>query len=266
MIPPITCHQLEKAFGSLPVLKNINISINPGDFISIIGPSGCGKTTLLRIIAGLEKPSSGECCSFGSLIQGPSLERAIVTQDYSLFPWLTAQKNIEIALINTVLDKHQRVETARKWLGTLELLEFSGSYPHQLSGGMRQRVAIARSLSVKPKILLMDEAFGALDEHTRFRMRDILLKIWKEMGLTVVFVTHDIEEATYLANRVMVMTPRPATIFKEIPIKLQYPRNYQILLSKAFENEESAVRQAFREGLLSRNKDSSSTYQPLGRP
>jgi NitT/TauT family transport system ATP-binding protein len=207
-------------------LQDINLDIFPGDFLSIIGPSGCGKSTLLRIVADLLAPTSGEATVNGKPPHQARLNRdfGMVFQQAVLYEWRSVIKNIELPLEIMGWPKDKRTARAREMLKLVELAEFESHYPWQLSGGMQQRVAIARALTFNPSILLMDEPFGALDEMTRERMNIELLNIWTKTNTTVIFITHSIQEAVYLSSRVVVMSPRPGRIIKDIPITLPYPR------------------------------------------
>jgi len=209
----------------MEALQDINLSIKENEFICFIGPSGCGKTTLLRIIAGLEEPTSGTISLGGVAIKGPGPERGMVFQEYSLFPWRTVLDNIAFGLELKGVSTAKRQEKARQYLKMVGLERFETRYPHELSGGMKQRVAIARALVNDPKALLMDEPFGALDAQTRNVMQSELLRIWEEERKTVVFVTHSVDEAIYLADRIVIMSARPGRIKDTIEIDLPRPRN-----------------------------------------
>ncbi|MDC7302123.1 ABC transporter ATP-binding protein [Agathobacter ruminis] len=204
-------------------LKDVNLEIKPGEFISIIGPSGCGKTTLLRLIAGLDKPQTGQLFIDGAEITGADPSRGYVFQQGSLFPWLSVRNNIAYGLRarNVYKSKKENIENYIELVG---LKGFEKSYPHQISGGMAQRVAIARALINEPKALLLDEPMGALDSFTRADLQDKLLELWKKDGTTMVLVTHDIDEAIYLSDRIVIMTPRPGKISKIIDVNLSRPR------------------------------------------
>ena len=193
-------------------LKNVHFSVKNGEFLSLVGPSGCGKSTLLDLLGGLTKPTSGEILIDGNPIVGPGLDRGIVFQQYALFPWKTAKGNIDFSLEAKGVPKKERTEIARHFLSLVGLSGFEDRYPHELSGGMKQRVAIARSLAYNPDVLLMDEPFAALDAQTRETLQTELLRIWEETKKTIVFITHGIDEAVYLGQRVAVMTSRPGTI------------------------------------------------------
>jgi len=206
-------------------LSDINLEMKDKEFVCFIGPSGCGKTTLLRIIAGLEKPDSGTITIHGEPIKGPGPDRGMVFQEYSLFPWRTVLKNITFSLEMKKVPKVQREDTARRYLELVGLSKFADSYPHELSGGMKQRVAIARALVNDPNVLLMDEPFGAVDAQTRNRLQQELLKIWERDKKTLLFITHSVDEAVYLADRVVVFTSRPGRIKEIFKIDLPRPRD-----------------------------------------
>jgi NitT/TauT family transport system ATP-binding protein len=209
----------------MQILQDINLSIKENEFICFIGPSGCGKTTLLRIVAGLEDPTVGTITLDGELIKGPSPERGMVFQEYSLFPWRTVIDNIAFGLELRGIPANERMVRSRQYLKMVGLERFETRYPHELSGGMKQRVAIARALVNDPRALLMDEPFGALDAQTRNIMQSELLRIWSEEKKTVVFVTHSVDEAIYLADRIVIMSARPGRIKDVIEIPLVRPRN-----------------------------------------
>ena len=202
-------------------LDDLNLEIGAGEFVTVVGPSGCGKSTVLDLIAGLAAPSAGRLTIDGVPITGPGLDRSVVFQQYTLLPWRTAAGNVEFALeARGGLSQRERATRAREYLDLVGLSEFAGRYPHELSGGMKQRVAIARSLSYEPQVLLMDEPFGALDAQTRERLQEELLGIWRRTGTTVVFITHDIDEAVFLGQRVAVMSARPGRISEVIAVDL----------------------------------------------
>lgn len=205
-------------------ISNVNLTVRSGEFLSIVGPSGCGKSTLLDLLAGLAKPTSGEILIDGKAITGPALDRGIVLQGYALFPWRTIRKNIEFGLEIKGVKKADRAEISDKFLKLVGLEGFADRFPYELSGGMKQRVAIARALAYDPEVLLMDEPFAAVDAQTRETMQDELLRIWEETDKTVVFVTHSIEEAVLLSDRVAVMSANPGTIKEIIDINLPRPR------------------------------------------
>jgi sulfonate transport system ATP-binding protein len=211
--------------SELLVLDRIDLAVTPGEFISIVGPSGCGKSTLLRLIVGLDDQYHGDILLDGLRISGTSLKRGIVFQDHRLLPWLTLQQNIDLGLENSGLPRRARSAAVADLLSLVGLQGFENVFPHQLSGGMAQRGAIARGLVTKPEILLLDEPLGALDALTRVRLQDELLNIWQTERITMILVTHDVEEAIYLSNRVIVMHPTPGRIAADIAIDLALPRD-----------------------------------------
>jgi NitT/TauT family transport system ATP-binding protein len=202
-------------------LDDVSLTVNAGEFLTLVGPSGCGKSTILDLISGLAKPTSGTLTICGRPITGPGLDRSVVFQQYTLLPWRTARANIEFALeAKGGMSKAERSRTAQEYLELVGLGEFANRLPGELSGGMKQRVAIARSLSYQPEVLLMDEPFGALDAQTRERLQEELVSIWKRTGTTVVFITHDIDEAVFLGQRVAVMSAGPGRIREVVDIRL----------------------------------------------
>ncbi|MCK4269627.1 MAG: ABC transporter ATP-binding protein [Methanogenium sp.] len=206
-------------------LENINIEIKEKEFICLVGPSGCGKTTLLRIIAGLEQVSSGAVRLNNDVITAPNPKLGMVFQEYSLFPWRTVSKNITFGPEMQDIPKDEQKKVADYYLKMVGLEQFRDAYPHELSGGMRQRVAIARALANDPKVLLMDEPFGALDAQTRNVMQKELLEVWKKTQKTIIFVTHSVDEAVYLADRIIVMSPSPGRIIEDIRVEMKRPRD-----------------------------------------
>nr|WP_255807501.1 ABC transporter ATP-binding protein [Cohnella mopanensis] len=221
----LNIRDLDKQFltgkGTVHALRDINLNIKEGEFVTVIGPSGCGKSTLLRIIAGLDKTYSGFVGLNGEQITGPGIDKGFVFQEHRLFPWLTVEKNIAADL--SLRNKNVR-EKVDNLIELVKLKGFEKSYPRELSGGMAQRVSIARALLRNPKVLLLDEPFGALDAFTRSHMQEVLLDIWRTNQTTMVFVTHDIDEAIFLANRVVILKPRPGEISSIVPVNLSYPR------------------------------------------
>ncbi|WP_421909343.1 ABC transporter ATP-binding protein [Methanolacinia petrolearia] len=206
--------------ASVTALDNIDLHIEDKEFVCLVGPSGCGKTTLLRIIAGLDFPTSGCVTVDGKTVEGPGPERGMVFQEYSLFPWLRIADNIGFGLTRKGVSKAEKQQTVDKYLDLVNLESFGRAYPHELSGGMRQRVAIARALANDPEVLLMDEPFGALDAQTRNMMQRELLDIWTKTKKTIVFVTHSVDEAVFLADRIVVLSPRPGRIREIIDVDL----------------------------------------------
>jgi len=215
-------------------LTPIDFNVRENDFVTILGPSGCGKSTLLRIVAGLDQPTTGSVLLDGSPVEGPGAERGMVFQSYTLFPWLTVEQNICFGMRECGAPEPVQKERAAYFIAKVGLRGFEQHYPKQLSGGMQQRTAIARALANDPKILLMDEPFGALDNQTRVLMQELLLGIWESAQKTVLFVTHDIDEAIFMANRVVVFTARPGRIKTELHVDLPHPRHYTIKTSPEF--------------------------------
>lgn len=215
-------------------LKDINLEMRESEFVVIVGPSGCGKSTLINLIGGLEHVEEGKILVDGEEVTGPGAERGMVFQGYSLFPWLTVQKNVEFGLKMQRVPKKEREQRAKEYISLVGLSGFENALPRQLSGGMKQRVAIARTLANHPKILLMDEPFGALDAQTRVVMQELLAKISRETQNTILFITHDIDEAILLADRIYVMSRRPGTIREVLEVKLKGERNHEMLVKPEF--------------------------------
>jgi len=215
-------------------LEPTDLTIGNNDFVTILGPSGCGKSTLLRIVAGLDRPTSGRVTLDGRDVTGPGADRGMVFQSYTLFPWLTVRENIAFGLRERGVPEAERNKIADAFIRQVGLAGFENHWPKQLSGGMQQRTAIARALANDPKILLLDEPFGALDNQTRALMQEMLLGIWERDQKTVLFVTHDIEEAIFLGSRVIVMSARPGRIKAEIVVDLPHPRSYKIKTTPEF--------------------------------
>jgi NitT/TauT family transport system ATP-binding protein len=209
----------------IEALRDANLTVRKGEFVCLIGASGCGKSTLLRIVAGFEKPTAGDALMWSKPIDGPGPDRGMVFQDYGLFPWLTVRENIGFGPSSRGLGKAETRDIVERFVSLVGLTRFADAHPHQLSGGMKQRVAIARVLANDAEVVLMDEPFGALDAMTRERLQDELLDLWQRTGLTVLFVTHSIEEAIFLADRVVVMEPGPGRIASEHRIELPRPRD-----------------------------------------
>jgi ABC-type nitrate/sulfonate/bicarbonate transport system ATPase subunit len=215
-------------------LEPTDLSIRTNEFITILGPSGCGKSTLLRIVAGLDQPTTGRVLLDGRAVSGPGPDRGMVFQSYTLFPWLTVSENIAFGLREKGMPEPEARQIVESFITKIGLKGFENHWPKQLSGGMQQRTAIARALANDPEILLLDEPFGALDNQTRGLMQEMLLGIWEREQKTVLFVTHDIEEAIFLASRVLVMSARPGRIKCDIPVDLPHPRDYRIKTSPEF--------------------------------
>lgn len=239
-------------------LENITFHVKRGEFLAIVGPSGCGKTTLLRIIAGLLNPTEGEVLIENRKIAGPEKDIVLVFQEYnrSLLPWRTVLKNVEFALEIINCPRPTIRKNAEKYLEMVGLKGFEKHYPWELSGGMQQRVAIARALAYGSKILLMDEPFGSLDARMREELEDELLLLWEELELTIVFVTHDLDEAIYLCDRLLALSERPATVLEDIPIQLKRPRNQLVTRSNhTFIEYRNNVYKLFKQKKLEDEKD-----------
>jgi NitT/TauT family transport system ATP-binding protein len=206
-------------------LDDISLEIREGEFVCVVGPSGCGKSTLLNLVAGFDRPTSGEIRSGGTPVSAPGPDRIVVFQEAALFPWMNVRANVEFGLKLAGAGRHERHETASRYLRLVGLERFERAYVHELSGGMKQRVQLARSLAVQPRILLMDEPFAALDAQTRDQLQDEVQRIWAETGTTILFITHNVREAVLLADRVIVMSASPGRIKREIPIPLEHPRD-----------------------------------------
>jgi ABC-type nitrate/sulfonate/bicarbonate transport system ATPase subunit len=222
--------------GGAPTLalQPTDLAVAPGEFVAILGPSGCGKSTLLRIVAGLDRPTAGQVLLDGVPVAAPGPDRGMVFQSYTLFPWLTVEGNIRYGLRERGLPEAQQREVAARFIARTGLRGFEHHWPRQLSGGMQQRTALARALANDPEILLLDEPFGALDHQTRELMQELLLEIWEADRKTVLFVTHDIDEAIFLANRVLVMSARPGRIKAEVPVPLPHPRDWRMKTTPEF--------------------------------
>ena len=237
---PVTLEvsKLYKSFstpqGDITALKDINFKVHRRELVCVIGPSGCGKSTLIRILAGLESPTSGSMLLNGEEVHGPCPDRGMVFQGYTLFPWLTVKENVMFGLLRSGKGKRTAEQEALQWIDLIGLSRFTKSYPHQLSGGMKQRVAIARALANQPKILLMDEPFGALDAQTRAKMQAYLLEIWKNIDITILFITHDLDEAVYLADRILVLKANPGEVEEVIEVPVPHPRSPDQFLSDEF--------------------------------
>lgn len=242
----IEARRVSKEFNrrkKVVALENLDLKVGNNEFVSIIGPSGCGKSTFLLMVAGLESLTSGEILCDREAVTGPDPKRAIVFQEYLLFPWQTVRKNIEFGPRVKGVPADERKKISNHYIGLVGLDGFENQYPHELSGGMKQRVAIARALANNPAVLLMDEPFGALDALTREMLQTELLRIWQKARCTVLFVTHSISEAVFLSDRVVIMSSRPGRIISDIRIDLPRPRSRETLFSPEFKEYEKAMRE-----------------------
>ncbi len=220
--------------GEVIALQDISLTVHRREFMCVLGQSGCGKSTLIRILAGLETPSAGQVLVDGNPVTGPGRDRGMVFQSYTLFPWLTVKQNVMFGPRMAGKNSTTNEGEARQWLALVGLDKFEDSYPHQLSGGMKQRAAIARALANGPRILLMDEPFGALDPQTRQQMQAYLLQIWKNVDITVFFITHDLDEAIFLSDRILVLDPRPGRVREIVEVPVPRPRDHEQLRSPEF--------------------------------
>jgi ABC-type nitrate/sulfonate/bicarbonate transport system ATPase subunit len=238
MSPILQIRGVERRFagagGGTLALQATDLTVAENDFVTILGPSGCGKSTLLRIVAGLDQPTAGEVLLDGRRVHGPGADRGMVFQSYTLFPWLNVLDNVCFGLRERGLPRAQQLEIAHGFIAKVGLAGFEAHYPKQLSGGMQQRTAIARALANGPRMLLMDEPFGALDHQTRELMQELLLAIWEAERKTVLFVTHDIDEAVFMASRVVVMSARPGRIKLDRTVELPHPRHYSMKTTPDF--------------------------------
>ena len=232
--------------GTTVALKDINLHVETGEFICAVGASGSGKSTLLRLIAGLDFPTSGEITVDYQPVTGPGADRGMVFQKYTLYPWMTVQKNVEFGLKLLDVPTPKRRETASYYLDIVGLADFAKSLPKELSGGMKQRVAIARALATNPKILLMDEPFGALDIQTKENMQQFLLEIWRKTGCTIFMITHDVREAVFLSQRIYVLSAQPGTVKQEFKINLPSDRDYQIKRQPEFHQQAEEIMDLLR--------------------
>ena len=233
----------------VPVLDDVSFTVADLEFVAIVGPSGCGKSTFLRIVDGLIPPDHGTIHINGQPVNGPGHRRGMVFQSFDLFPWRTAIGNVEFGLEMMDVPRRECRERAQRWIQLVGLTGFEHSYPHQLSGGMQQRVGIARALAIEPEVLLMDEPFGALDVQTRDLLQDELLAIWQRERKTVVFVTHSIEEAIYLADRIVLFTPRPARIERVLDVPFARPRTEDVKSTPAFVDLRREIWQSLKHGV-----------------
>jgi NitT/TauT family transport system ATP-binding protein len=230
----LSVERLGRDFGGHEALKDISFEVRRREFLCVLGPSGCGKSTLIRIIAGLETPTSGQVLLDGKPVRGPGPDRGMVFQSYTLFPWLTVKKNVMFGLQMSGKSAFEAESEAREWIALVGLSKFENAYPHMLSGGMKQRVAIARALANRPRILLMDEPFGALDAQTRAQMQSYLLEIWRNVDVTILFITHDLDEAVYLSDRILVLGTNPSRVAEVIENPVPRPRSRAQFTSPEF--------------------------------
>ncbi len=248
--PVLAVRGVERRFGATLALQATELEVAENDFITILGPSGCGKSSLLRIVAGLDAPTAGEVLLDGRPVLGPGADRGMVFQSYTLFPWLRVLENVCFGLRERGLPLDEQLPLARGFLAKVGLAAFDKHYPRQLSGGMQQRTALARALVNNPRILLMDEPFGALDHQTRELMQELLLGIWEAERKTVLFVTHDIDEAIFMANRVVVMSARPGRVLLDERVNLPYPRHYAMKTTPEFSALKAALTECVRAQVL----------------
>jgi len=255
--PKISVQSVVKTFPlrtaptRIAAIDGVSFDVRQGEFLVLVGPSGCGKSTLLDLIAGLTEPADGKILLDGTPITGPGLDRGVVFQQYALFPWRTAQANVEFGLEVKGVGRRKRAARAREVLELVGLEGFADRYPHELSGGMKQRVAIARSLAYEPDVLLMDEPYAALDAQTRESLQDELLAIWRRTGTTIVFITHSIDEAVYLSDRVLVFRPRPGSVSDTFEVPLPKPRwTYKARSDPQFVRIREEAWEALRAGML----------------
>jgi len=250
MKPVLAVRGVERRFAQTLALQATDLDVAENDFVTILGPSGCGKSTLLRIVAGLDRPTAGEVLLEGRRIEGPGADRGMVFQSYTLFPWLTVLDNVCFGLRERGLPRPQQLSIAQGFVAQVGLQGFENHYPKQLSGGMQQRTALARALANQPRMLLMDEPFGALDHQTRELMQELLLGIWEREKKTVLFVTHDIDEAVFMGSRVVVMSARPGRIKLDRTVELPHPRHYSVKTSPEFTRLKAELTEAVRVEVL----------------
>ncbi len=262
-------NDLSKVFntpkGSTVALNRINFETHRREFLCIVGPSGCGKSTLVRIVAGLEQHSSGKVLLDGKPVSEPGRDRGMVFQGYTLFPWLTVKKNVMFGLEINGKDRYEADLQAMQWLQLVGLEKFAECHPHQLSGGMKQRVAIVRALANQPRILLMDEPFGALDAQTRCRMQAHLLEIWRKIDITIVFITHDLEEAIFLADRILVLSAHPGEVQELIEVPVPRPRSAAQFIMPEFLVTKGRLEELIHEGAALNEDEDEGTYKMVTR-
>ena len=239
--------RMTRKFGEFTALDRISLSVNEGEFVCVVGASGSGKSTLLRIVAGLDLPTSGEVLVNGRAIKGPGSDRGMVFQSYTLYPWMNVAANVGFGLKLRGYPLATREERIAYYLDVVGLSKFASAFPKQLSGGMKQRVAIARALANQPQILLMDEPFGALDVQTKEVMQEFLLDVWRRTGITILMITHDVEEAVFLSRRIYVLTSSPGTVKAEVPIVLPEERTYSIKQLPSFQQQRETIFGLLRE-------------------
>jgi NitT/TauT family transport system ATP-binding protein len=251
--------------GSTLALNRINFETHRREFLTVVGPSGCGKSTLVRILAGLEQHSSGEVLLDGKPVSEPGSDRGMVFQGYTLFPWLTVRKNVMFGLEINGKDRYEAEQQAMQWLQLIGLEKFAESYPHQLSGGMKQRVAIVRALANQPRILLMDEPFGALDAQTRARMQAHLLEIWRKIDITIVFITHDLDEAIFLSDRILVLSAHPGEVQELIEVPVPHPRSPAQFITPEFLATKARLEELIHKGAAPDGDEDEGTYMMVTR-
>jgi NitT/TauT family transport system ATP-binding protein len=260
---------LNKLFGSgermTTALKDINFQTHRRELLCIVGPSGCGKTTLVRILAGLEEKNSGQVLLQGKAVTEPGSDRGMVFQGYTLFPWLTVKKNVMFGLEVNGRGRHEAERHALQWLQLIGLERFADAYPHQLSGGMKQRVAIVRALANQPRILLMDEPFGALDAQTRCKMQAHLLEIWRKIDITIVFITHDLDEAIFLADRILVLSAHPGEVRELIEVPVPRPRQLTQLISPTFLAAKARLEELIHQSKSDDDDEEAESYAMVAR-
>ena len=251
--------------GSTAALNRINFETHRREFLCVVGPSGCGKSTLIRILAGLEQHSSGEVLLDGKPVSEPGSDRGMVFQGYTLFPWLTVRKNVMFGLEINGKDRYEAERQAMQWLQLVGLEKFAECHPHQLSGGMKQRVAIVRALANQPRILLMDEPFGALDAQTRARMQAHLMEIWRKIDITIVFITHDLDEAIFLSDRILVLSAHPGEVQELIEVPVPYPRNPGQFITPEFLATKARLEELIHKGAAHDADEDEGTYKMVTR-
>ena len=262
-------NDLSKVFntpkGSTAALNRINFETHRREFLCVVGPSGCGKSTLVRILAGLEQHSSGEVLLDGKPVSEPGSDRGMVFQGYTLFPWLTVRKNVMFGLEINGKDRYEAERQAMQWLQLVGLEKFAECHPHQLSGGMKQRVAIVRALANQPRLLLMDEPFGALDAQTRARMQAHLMEIWRKIDITIVFITHDLDEAIFLSDRILVLSAHPGEVQELIEVPVPYPRNPGQFITPEFLATKARLEELIHKGAAHDADEDEGTYKMVTR-